>query len=352
MQSWPRLVRAQGALMADEETVVGVKQAGRVDQVNVEMGSSVRAGDVLALLDAEELDLRIEQAEALLAQARAQLGLEAGDDEETLDPLNAPAVLREQALLEEAQTAAERARQLAEKHALSAEELDQREAALRVAKANHTLSLNLVAEQAAQLDARRAELALARQLRTDAVIRAPFDGIVIGRHVGPGTYRTAGQPIATLVRCDPLRFRAGVPERAALDVQPGQDVRIYVEGTSEPVHATVTRISPSLDRSNRTRFMEAEISNPGGRLPVGLFAEADVVVGPDESALVVPSEAVEEFAGVEKVWLLRDDAISQREIRTGRRDGTSVEITAGLSPGDRVVADARRLAGPQSLASQ
>lgn len=340
-QAWPTTVRAQGSFQPDEQVVVGAKVPGRVAEVRVDLGTEVRRGDVLAVLDMAEFDLRVKQAEAQLSEACAALGMDPDDSEDQLDRLNAPPVALERALLDEAITLVERARRLIQQRVTTAQELEQYEAQHSVAAARYASALNSVDQKIALVRIRRAELALARQQQADATIVAPFDGIVQQRHVAPGGYLTAGHPVVSLVRTDPLRFRGTVPERVALQVKLGQPVTIHIEGINEPLTSTVTRISPGLDLGSRSLLIEADVPNPDSRLRGGLFAEADITVDPQAQTVAIPAEAIYEFAGVRKVWVIRDGEAAEQGVKTGRSDGERIEILSGLKPGDQVVADAR-----------
>ena len=340
-QSWPRVVRVQGSLVAEENVVVGAKVAGRVKQVPIDLGSVVRRGDLLAALDTEELELKVKQAEAQREQVRAKLGLKQGQKEDDLDRAGVPAVRQEKALWDQAQDNLRRAEKLREKQAIAIEEIQQRQAAVAVAEAKHLAALNDVEEQIAQVGVRREELALARQVLEDSKVPAPFNGVVEHRHVTAGAYVRVGDPIVSLVRVDPLRFRAGVPEREATRIRQKQPATITVEGEPAPIRVAVSRISPALDLASRSLTVEADVPNPGLRLRVGLFAEAEIVVDPDAQALAVPAAAVREFAGVEKVWLVRDGKAEEKIVQTGRRDAGRVEILQGLSPGDTIIPDAQ-----------
>jgi len=112
---------------------------------------------------------------------------------------------------------------------------------------------------------------------------------------------------------------------------------IHLEGLETPLEGAVSRISPALDLSNRSLCVEIDVSNPGARLHVGLFAEAEIVVAPDAQAVSIPSSAVRDFAGVEKVWLVEKGHVSERVVTTGRRGGDWVEVLSGLAAGDVVV---------------
>jgi RND family efflux transporter MFP subunit len=340
MHSWAKSVRVQGSLVGDEQAVVGAKVAGRVREVKVDLGSVVRQGQVLCELDPDDFDLRVQQVQAQLEQARSALGLSPNEPDSKLDRQKAPPVLQEKALMEEARSSVERARPLVSQKIMTNEELQQREAALRVAEARFNAALNGVDEKIALIGVRRAELAVAKKQQQDAVTVAPFDGMVQERHVAAGVYLNVGQPVVTLVRTDPLRFRAGVPERQALEIDVGQHVRLMIEGQADATAARVTRISPSLDLSNRSLVIECDVPNSDGRLRAGLFAEAEVMVDPNAQALTVPASAVSEFAGVEKLWVVKDGQAQEREIFTGRRDRDLIEIVRGLADGEMVISNA------------
>jgi RND family efflux transporter MFP subunit len=346
---WPRVIRSQGSLVADEHAIIGTKVAGRIKATYVDLGSTVKRQDRLVSLDLEDFELRIQEAQAQLAEAMATIGLGPGDALEKLDPTKTPAVLVERALVEEARANLQRARQLASTKTITVAELERQIAAERVAKARYDAALNQVDQNIALTEVRRAALALAQQSLRDAVITAPFDGVVQQRHVAAGAYVQVGDPVFTLVRTDPLRFRSGVPERKAIDLALGQVARIYVDGQEVPLTSRITRISPSLDTSNRALIVEADLANPDRRLRAGLFAEAEIVVNPNDRALAIPTSAVMEFAGVQKVWLVEDGVAREQRIQTARRSAELVEIGSGLEVGQVVIRDHRQgRAGPVS----
>lgn len=149
-----------------------------------------------------------------------------------------------------------------------------------------------------------------------------------------------GQPVATLVRINPVRFRGQVPERFALQLQVGQTVEVQLEGESQPRVGRISRISPELDQQTRSLTFEADLPNPDNRLRAGLFAIADVVVNPESPVVAVPQSSITEFAGVERVWKLVDGEASEVPVRTGQLQGTLVEILNGIQAGDEIVVQA------------
>jgi RND family efflux transporter MFP subunit len=338
--AWPTMVRTQGSLFADEVAVVGAKVAGRIAEVHVELGDVLKAGDPLVTLDQEEFRLQVAQAEAQLQQTRAAVGLRPDDPVESLDPENSPPVREAKAVWDEAKAKRDRARQLRSKNTVTQAELEQMVAAEQVAAAQHASAINSVNEKIALIGVRAAELSLARQRLSDAVIPAPFDGLVDERHVAPGAFVQIGVPIVTLVRDNPLHFRGRMPERHSRRLRVGQEVRLQVEAVAQPRVVQVTRISPTLDPLSRSLLFEARVDNADGLLWAGIFAEAEVVIDSDAEKIVVPESAVAEFAGVEKVWKVVDGSAQEQIVLTGERRDGRIEIIDGLAPGDAILGDA------------
>ena len=338
--AWPRTVRSQGNLVADEVVVIAARIAGRVEQVSVDLGDRVAADAPVAVLDQEEFKLQVALAEAQLTQSRSALGMKAADLVDQLDPLMSPPVREAQAVLDDLHTRTERLRPLRERNAVTQEVLDTAVAAEEVAEARYTSAYNGVLEKIAQIRVRSAELALAKQRLVDAAIMAPFEGLVQQRHVAKGSYVQIGDPIATLVRTSTLRFQGTLPERQAMRIALGQEVRLFIESVPEPRIAKITRISPVITEQSRSLMFEAAVDNADGSLQTGLFAEAEVVVDPTSQAIAIPPAAITEFAGAEKVWKVVDGVAQEQIVETARRGDTAVEIISGLAPGDTILTSA------------
>lgn len=339
-QLWPRMIRSQGSLTADEVAVLGARVEGRVESVHVDLGDRVKAGQPLVSLRKQEFQYRVEQAEAALLQARSAVGLKADEPVSKLDPENAPPVVEQRSIWEQAKEDYQRAERLRQQNTITAAELLQFQTTMAVAEARYNSSLNSVREKIAQIGVREAELSLAREALADAVVLAPFDGRVQLKSISPGSYVRVGDPLVTLVKTDVLRYRGMIPERYALVLTLGQDVQLQVESISSPLNAKVTRISPSLDLSNRSLAFEAEIDNSGNTLRTGLFAEARIVIDEQARAIVIPHSALIEFAGAEKVWKIVAGESQEQEVLTGERREEGIEILQGLEPGDQILVDA------------
>jgi RND family efflux transporter MFP subunit len=341
LESWPRTIQVQGSLLAYEDAVIGSKLAGRVAEIAVDLGSVVRQGEPLVRLVRSELDLRVELAEAQLKQACATIGLTPAADETTFDATEAPGTMMEAAMVNEAQRTVNRAQQLLSSRAVTEQEFDTMVAQLKAAQARYHAALNTVGEQISLIGVRRKELALARQAVIDSEVVAPFDGVVGKRFVSPGEFVSAGQAVVSLVRSDVLRYTAGVPESRAAEIKEGQQIVINQGiNIAAPLTTKLSRVSPTVMQATRSILVEADVPNPTLDLQAGLFAEAEVIVDPNEEAIVVPRSAVSRFAGVQKVWVVVEGNAKQQTIRTGREDPQRVEILAGLEVGALVVLNA------------
>jgi RND family efflux transporter MFP subunit len=338
-QPWPQVVRTQGSLISEEVTTVGAKVAGRVVEVVVDLGDRVNRGDPMVLLDRQEFQLMVTQANAQLAQARAAVGLKPEEDVATLDPLGAPPVREARAVWEQSRQQLVRVKQLKVQNAVSDAELQQAEAAERVAEARYASAVNTVREKMALIGVQAAELALAQQRYEDAITRAPFDATVQNRLVAPGTYVQVGEPLMALVTTTTLRFRGAMPERYAQSLRVGQRVVLQIESLADPRTVQVTRISPALDEASRALVFEAQVENQDEQLRTGLFAEAEVVLDPEARSIVIPASAVVRFAGVEKVWKVVDEMAGPVPVQVGQQKGDRVEILEGLSQGDVILSD-------------
>jgi RND family efflux transporter MFP subunit len=347
--SLPRTVTVTGTLAADEEVVTSFKVAGRVSEIAVDLGSTIDRNQVIARLDPTDFLLRIEQAEASLRQTRARLGLSPAGSDDRVDPEKTAPVREARAVLDEARQNRERAEKLHEKNYISKMDFDSAVSRLLVAESRYQASIEEVRDRQALLGQRKSELALARQQLADATLYAPIDGSVRERKTSVGEFLAAGAPVAVIVRTHPLRLKVSIPERDAAAIRVGQVARVRVEGDPSEHTGRVVRLSPVLEKQNRTLTVEAEVENRQGRLRAGSFATAEILIDAQQQAVLVPASAIVTFAGIEKVLAEKQGRAIERRIRTGRRTGDRVEVLEGLVPGDFIVAEPGNLSGGEPV---
>src|SRR4030095_6185801 len=344
-----RTVAVTGTLAAEDQVTLSAKVAGRVESIDIDLGTRIRQGQALARLDQTDFKLRVEQAERALEQARARRGLSPAGKDEKIDPEQTSIVRQARAVLDEARLTRDRSVKLLEQQLIARSQLDTAEANLQVAEGRYHDALEEVRNRQAVLAQRRSELDLARQQLTDTVVLAPIDGAVSQRLTSRGEYLAVGAPMATLVRIHPLRLRVSVPERESSGVKVGQVVRLSIEGDPTVYSGRVVRLAPIVSELNRTLAVEAEIPNEHGLLRAGAFARAEIVTEAAQPIITVPTSSLIVFAGVEKVLVVRSGKTAGVRVQTGRRLGESLEIVDGLKRGEPVVDNPGNLAGGTSV---
>ncbi|MDT7543652.1 MAG: hypothetical protein QOE33_3556 [Acidobacteriota bacterium] len=329
-------VQVTGTLAAQDQATVSVKVPGRLRAITVDLGSAVRKGQLVAQVEQQDYQLRVQQADAALAQSRARLGLAPDGAEEKVDLEQTGTVRQARAVMDEARKSRERSASLVEQGVIARSEFESADSAYKVAVSKYQDAVEEIRNRQALLAQRRTELALARQQLADTAIVAPFDGIVQERKASAGEYLAAGAPIVTIVRVNPLRFRAEVPERDAGSVRAGQQVRVTVEGAAQSYAGRIVRLSPTITEQSRMLIVEAEVVNDGTLRP-GAFAHADIVTSDTSTAVTVPSNAIVNFAGIEKVILVQNGKALEKSVTTGRRINDMTEVLAGVNIGDTVI---------------
>ena len=345
----PLTVTVTGTLAADEEVLASFKVAGRISQMAVDLGSRVTKNQMIARLDPTDFRIRVEQAEAALHQTRARLGLPPGSSEDRVDPEQTAPVREAHAVLNESRLNRDRMVKLLEKNYISKVDFDAAVSKLLVAESRYQASIEEVRDRQALLAQRKSELALARQQLADTTLYSPMDGAVRERKASVGEFLPAGAEVVALVRVHPLRLKVSVPERESAAIRVGQAVKVRVEGDDAEHQGRVVRLSPVIEKQNRTLTVEAEVDNRQGRIKAGSFARAEILVSSDQPVILIPASAIITFAGIEKVISVKESRAIEHRIRSGRHAGTRVEILEGLSPAELIVAEPGNLSGGQSV---
>lgn len=329
-------VQVTGTLAAQDQATVSVKVPGRLRALPVDLGSVVRKGQIITQVEPQDYQLRVQQSEAALSQARARLGLPPDGGDEKVNLEQTGTVRQARAQMDEARKSRERAVTLVEQGVVARTEFETADAAYKVAVGKYQDAVEEVRNRQGLLAQRRTELALARQQLSDTNVVAPFDGIVQERKASVGEYLAAGAPVVEIVRVNPLRFRAEVPERDAASVRAGQMVRVTVEGSPKAYAGRIVRLSPTITEQSRVLIVEAEVGNDGTLRP-GSSARADITTSDTSMAVTIPTTALINFAGIEKVILVQNGKALEKSITTGRRINEWTEVLAGVNVGDTVV---------------
>lgn len=339
-----RQVDVVGTLAAREEVVISAEVAGRVSRLVHDLGDRVAAGEPLLELDPEKLQYRADGQRATLEQARARYGASEGGELPPLDKV--PTVVSTRAQLADAQQQLDRAKNLSSRNLLSRSDLETAQTRFDTAKAAHDQALASARQLRADIEAQSSSLRLAQRELRDAVIRAPFDGYVAERLVSPGQFVQPQAPVMRIVRLQPLKLTAEVPEKFAPWIETGREMAVKVDAFPQQVFAgKVVRIAPGVNLKSRAFAIEGEVPNPDGKLKPGTFARVQITTDRVERAVTIPVAAIQSRYGTNRVFVVKDGQVTGREVVLGDRLGDRVEVSQGLEPGTQIVAaDVEQLA--------
>jgi RND family efflux transporter MFP subunit len=326
-----RQVDLSGTLLSPDQAKVSSEVGGIVTDVPIQLGTEVKAGDVLVRLEPRELQLALDRAESALRQVEAQLGITRSQDREPPPDDQIASVRQAIANRDDARAAFARAQQLNSRGLLSQVDRDTADTRLKVTEANFQAAIDTARSLKASLQDRRASFELAQKKLADAVVKAPVAGSISERLVQPGEYIRENTPVATIVQMHPLKLKTAIQEKHASLIKVGQSVEFTVEAF--PGRAFVGRIayvSPSVDQATRTFAVEALVENADRQLKPGFFAKGVVLTRVDAEVLAVPDDAISTLAGVSTVYVIDGGKARQQQIVIGARQDKMVEVTSGL----------------------
>jgi multidrug efflux pump subunit AcrA (membrane-fusion protein) len=351
-ESMKRSVDLVGTLAAVDEVTISSEADGKVSKLLADLGDRVKAGSVLIELDSEKQQYNFDQQKATLARALAQYG---AADSQHLPPVErTPDVQKANADLVQAKQALDRADQLFTRKLVPQQTLDDANAAYQSKKASYDSSLQNAQNLRASIQVSEANVRLAdRQLR-DTVIRAPFDGIVEKRMVNLGELVKTQMPVMAVVRVDPLKVVAEIPEKMAPWISGGQPVELHVDAYPDKVFTgKISRISPAVNTATRAFPFEALVPNGDTVLKPGTFARVHIQSGKIDDVLTLPYTAMQYRYGVNRVFVVNGDTLIAHELKVGDRLGDRIEILTGVKAGDQVaMTDIEKLTDGQKVTTK
>ncbi len=289
-----RVLRLETKSLLATEDVVGTVQpklratieskvSGRIDQMLVTPGQSVKAGELLVQIEAKEIQARLDQALATREQSARD---------------------------------AERLRSLLGQKAISIQEFE-------TADSRHRVAVAAVAEAETMLGYTK--------------LTAPFLGVVTRKHVDVGDLASPGRALLEMDDPNTLRLEAGVPEALINRVQLGARFQVRAAAEDAPVTAVLSEIAPSADAGSRTFSVKLDLPANAG-LRAGQLARVAIPLG-ESKALLVPFEAVIQRGQMELIFVVVNQQAQLRLVKTGRRLGGEVELVSGISAGEQVVVE-------------
>ena len=311
VQEVPVNLRSTGTVHAKETAVVSAQVMGRIQQVMVHEGDSVRAGQTLVVLDDAALRAALEQAQA---------GLKAAQNAQAEAQINASL----------ATSTLDRYKQLESEKSVSPQEMDE------VSRRAEAAEANLEAVRA-QTGEARAQVNGAHTMLGYTLLAAPFSGIVTARMVDPGTMAAPGVPLIQVDQAGALQLQASVDESAIGAVHKGMKVQVAIDGAgSTSMTGTVAEIVPAADPSSHSFLVKIDLPS-STQLRAGMYGTAEFANGARQ-AILIPRSAVVIRGSLACAYVLDGQGIAQlRYLTLGTGQGNLVEVLSGISSSEKLV---------------
>ena len=345
-------VVSQAVLFPLAQSAIIPKISAPVKKFYVKRGSSVHQGQLLAVLEHQDLAAAAQDTKGTYDQAQAAYEISTASDlpqEVQKAQLDLQAAKK---TLDAQQKIYDSRQELYQQGALPRKELDQSGVDLTQAQNQYEIAQkhldalmavgkqNTVKSAAGQLESAKGKYMGAEAQLGYSEIRSPIDGVIADRPLYPGEMATTGAPLLTVMDISQVVARAHIPQPEAVLLKIGDTASIVAPGQEQPVDARVTVISPALDPSSTTVEVWVEAKNPGRRLKPGTSVQISVLAETISDALVVPAiSLLTSEDGKTSVMLAGPDGRAhQKEVKPGIRQGGDVQIVDGLQAGDHVVA--------------
>jgi RND family efflux transporter MFP subunit len=295
-----RTLPLTGQLRPSSQAVVRAKVAGEIVEMKVREGQAVKAGEVLARLEAADYKARVDEKAGALEANKAQF-------------------------------------EYNEKTRRNNEELMRKNFISKNAYDNFMNSANV---SQAQVRTAEAQLVQARKALEDTYVKAPISGVVSERAMQLGDKAAVDSKLISIVDLTRMEIEASVPAADIPSVSVGQEVRFTVEGFDDKVFTgTIARINPAAAAGSRSLMVYIEVPNPEGLLKGGMFAKGGLTLDKRAAVPAIPISALRDDAGVQVVYKVEGGKVLRVPVKTGVRNEEEgwVEITSGLTEGAQVV---------------
>jgi len=321
-EDWPQEYGASGTVRARTSAVLSSRVNANVLEVRAHEGDTVTAGQPLVILDARDLDIGVQRAEAMRAESASAL------------PELEAAIDAAKSNLDLAEVTFRRMSDLYAQKSISPQEFDEAEARLKAARANYTMTAARKAQVRARLDSASQEVQSAAVNRGYTQIAAPFSGTVTVRSVEPGSLATVGSPLLTVERAGAYRLEASVEESKARAIRAGHPVRYTLDSIGCEGSSKVEEMSPATDPLTRSYIVKIPLSCPGAQS--GMFGRAFFAEGV-RNVLSLPENAVLTRGQLQLALVAEGGVAHLRLLTLGETRSGKVEVLSGLTAGERVI---------------
>jgi RND family efflux transporter MFP subunit len=330
-----------GNIQAFTDSPIYARSSGYLKQWNVDIGGHVKAGQVLATIEAPELDQQVRQAQAAIQQAQASLDQAIANQQQG------------KANEEIARVTAERWKNLVAKGAVSRQENDQYQAQYQAQVANLNALEQAIAAARSNITVAEANLGRLQEMQNYETVKAPFDGIITARNVDVGALINAGnggaaQELFHMAATAKLRVYVSVPQADSRAAVPG--LKSYLTLSEFPGRrfpGELVRTAGAIDPATRTLLTEVDVDNASGELRPGAYAEVHLMIPEGSRSLILPVSVLIFRSEGLRVGVVREGNKAELvPVILGKDYGNEVEVVSGIAENDAVIANP-----PDSLAS-
>ena len=328
-------LKISGEFKPFQDVDVHAKVAGYIKAIYVDVGTHVKQGQTLAVLEVPELAAQLAGADAAVRRANEEIGRAQGDLERAKSS-HAAAHSASKRLSDAAKT---------REGLVAQQELDDVQAKDLESEAQVSSAKSALSAAQQELEVAQANQRQVAALSNYTQITAPFNGVVTNRYADTGALVAAGtssstqaMPVVRLAQISTLRLVLPVPESVATQIHLKDPVKVHVQALNADIEGRVSRFADSLDVQTRTMETEIDCENRDGRLMPGMYTESELSLHQKPNALTLPLEAVVRNGDDATVLAVSSQNIlDERHVKLGLEDNSRVEVLSGLSEGDRVV---------------
>ncbi len=301
-----------GTVAANETADVFSKASGKIIELSMTSGQKVNKGDVLIVLDREDIQVQIKQAKA---------GVDVAKD----------AKAKAQIQYDNAKLTYERMLELYDLGGVSKQQLEQAEMQMKL------LDPSSYDAQIAQAEA---SLELLNNQLDNCVITAPLSGVVTNVLVKKGDMASPGYALANIISTGTVKVTFSVTAEQVNAIKLGQQLKVLVDAVNgEPMTGTIVSIDPVANQQTKLYPVELELKNEDGLLKPGMFANVTLETDKKADVILVPNDAVMTVEGKTGVYLVKEDIAVFREIVTGLSNNMYTEVVEGMEVGDVYIVD-------------
>jgi len=348
--SLDRRLQLTGTVVAEAQVDVFSKVSGILEEIEVEQGDGVKTDQVIAVVEREEREAKLQESRAALDVLKAGWAqMETGARPEEI--VQAEELVRQtEARWRNSLENYTRLKTLKQRDFISQQRLDEAMLQVTISEAEHNSAkekLTLMRKGARQEDRdallaqiRKAEatVRLAEINLKDATIRAPINGIISKRFLDQGAFVTTTAPLIRIVAMDVVKVAVPVVEGELAQIRPGSHAEIRVDTyPDELFRGSVVRISPTVDAQTRTADVEIQVGNHDHRLKPGMFARASLIVQRRDGVLLLSKDSLLREKSASRVFVHDNGKASLKEIMLGLEGEQYIEVLKGLQEGDEVI---------------